>query len=130
MTRIVLDTNAYRSLLAGDKKIAGVLVEASEIIVPVTVIGELGEAFRLGTKLQANKRRLNEFLQEPGVVIVPVGMETAEVYADIRVKLHRKGSPIPVNDVWIGASAIEHEAVLVTYDKHFANISGLRLWKG
>lgn len=130
MKKIVLDTNAYRKFFTGDERIAKILVGAEEIILPVVVVGELLEAFKLGTREELNRVRLWEFLSEPGVRLGEAGMGTAEIYADIRVKLHRKGKPIPVNDVWIAAQAVENGAVLISYDEHFKEIAGLRVWEG
>lgn len=45
-----------------------------------------------------------------------------------KILLKMTGIPIPLNDVWLGAHAIETGAVLITYDQHFNNIAGLRLW--
>ena len=42
--------------------------------------------------------------------------------------LKRSGKPLPVNDVWIAAHALETGSILVTYDDHFASVPGLRLW--
>lgn len=34
---------------------------------------------------------------------------------------HQKaaGRPIPQNDIWIAAAALEHGAAIVTFDRHF-----------
>lgn len=55
-------------------------------------------------------------------------METAEIFGLIKDSLRKSGNPLAVNDVWIGAHALEAGSVLVTYDRHFAAIPGLRLW--
>lgn len=41
--------------------------------------------------------------------------------------LYKKGKPLPINDVWIAASAIQHDLTLVTRDKHFNEISNLKV---
>ena len=43
--------------------------------------------------------------------------------------LRKKGRPIPINDVWIAASCMEHGARLITFDTHFAEIDGLLRWE-
>ncbi|MCK5914654.1 MAG: PIN domain-containing protein, partial [Deltaproteobacteria bacterium] len=53
---------------------------------------------------------------------------TAEIFGDLKEKLKKNGSPIPINDVWIAAHALETSSVLITYDAHFQNITGLRRW--
>ena len=46
----------------------------------------------------------------------------------VKTSLKQAGTPIPINDVWIASHALEIGAVVVTYDKHFAMVPGLRLW--
>lgn len=46
----------------------------------------------------------------------------------IKQALKAKGTPIPINDVWLAAQCMETRAVLVTYDHHFDVVDGLRLW--
>ena len=50
---------------------------------------------------------------------VPVTDRTAELYAKVYQALRKEGRPIPQNDMWIAASALEHGADLATYDEHF-----------
>jgi tRNA(fMet)-specific endonuclease VapC len=40
----------------------------------------------------------------------------------------KSGTPIPINDAWIAAHALETGSVLVTFDEHFTAVPGLRLW--
>lgn len=56
---------------------------------------------------------------------VPVTRTTADRYARIALALKRKGRPIPTNDIWIAAHAMETGADLVSYDEHFAAVDGL-----
>jgi predicted nucleic acid-binding protein len=46
----------------------------------------------------------------------------------IRIELKQKGTPIPLNDVWIASHCIETGSVLISFDKHFKNVPGLRTW--
>lgn len=48
-------------------------------------------------------------------------------YGKIKSSLRKKGSPIPENDIWIAAIALRHNLTLVTRDKHFNEITGLKL---
>ncbi len=56
---------------------------------------------------------------------IPLTYETAEWFAEIKQNLRTKGKPIPINDVWIAAHAMEHGAALLSYDSHFEEIDGL-----
>ena len=49
-----------------------------------------------------------QFLSKPSVRVLNVTEETALRYAEVDVHLRRKGRPIPRNDVWIAAVALEH----------------------
>lgn len=51
--------------------------------------------------------------------------ETAQHYGRIKQGLRRRGRPIPENDLWIAATALQHQLVLVTRDDHFYLIEGL-----
>jgi predicted nucleic acid-binding protein len=48
-------------------------------------------------------------------------------YAEIDVFLRKEGRPIPRNDVWIAAAAMEHGMRLLTLDAHFAEIPMLMI---
>lgn len=46
-------------------------------------------------------------------------------YAQIHKALRGRSKPIPTNDLWIAAIAIEHGLVVYTRDAHFKNVPGL-----
>ena len=80
---------------------------------------------RKGSRLDRNVRELQSFLDNPYVTVLPVGLTTADRYARIAVSLRAKGRPIPSNDIWIAAHAMETGADLVSYDRHFEAVDGL-----
>jgi hypothetical protein len=57
-------------------------------------------------------------------ILLP-GRETAEEYARLFVQLKRAGTPIPDNDLWIAALALQHNVMLVTRDHYFERIPQL-----
>jgi tRNA(fMet)-specific endonuclease VapC len=126
--RILLDTNAYVRLLVGDSSILDAVAEAQQVNLSVFVMGELLAGFRGGSKFAENRQTLKEFLARPTVALLGASSETAEVFAQIKDVLRKAGTPIPINDVWIAAQAMETGSVLVTYDRHFRHVPGLRLW--
>ena len=123
--RVCLDTNAYAALLGGDRAIAEVLARAEVVILSPVVIGELLDGFAGGTRESENREILERFRAKPRTVSVPITAETAEWFASVKRQLRRKGRPIPINDVWIAASAMEHGARLLSLDRHFDDIDGL-----
>jgi len=44
--------------------------------------------------------------------------------------LRKKGNPIPTNDMWIAATALQYNLALFSYDKHFQAIDGLKTGSG
>ena len=129
MTKILLDTNAYSSFLSGDKSVFDYIIEAEVIYISAIVIGELFAGFHGGGKLSQNREELKSFLSKDGVEVIDVTVETAEIFGEIKAGLSKKGKMIPLNDIWIAAHSIETGSKLVTYDKHFKSISGLRIWE-
>ena len=97
-------------------------MEASEIWLNTTVLGELLAGFKKGSRTVENERRLRDFLQEPRVRFAIMDEETAERYAVIRDHLRQAGKPVPVNDLWIAATAFQHGLRLLTLDGHFRRI--------
>lgn len=130
MKKILLDTNSCSALFGGkDKKLKDVLKEAEIVFVSPIVIGELLTGFRAGSRERKNRKILEDFLTDQAVETLDITRETAEIYSQIKAFLRAKGKPIPTNDIWIAAQAIETGSILVSFDRHFSNIVGLRLWE-
>ena len=123
--RILLDANAYSHLERGDDLIADLVRRAEAVLLSVIVVGELMHGFRRGSRLQENLAKLRSFLNSPSVTVVPVGQVTADRYSRIATALRAKGRPIPTNDIWIAAHAMETGADLVSADSHFEQVDGL-----
>ena len=128
MKNILLDTNAYTALLRGDQKILDAMASAETVFMSAIVLGELFDGFRGGSRIRENRALLDQFLSRPRVCLLSVGLETADVFGEIKQHLRKNGTPLPINDIWIAAHAVEKGAVLITYDKHFRQVSGVRLW--
>jgi tRNA(fMet)-specific endonuclease VapC len=128
MRKILIDTSAYSHLLLGNPDVLKVLEHADLVYMSVFVLAELYVGFKGGSKETSNRDLLARFVSRPTVRIVSATQETAEVFAEIKHSLKRAGTPLPINDVWIAAHAIETGSVLATFDSHFRKISGLRLW--
>jgi tRNA(fMet)-specific endonuclease VapC len=126
MRAILVDTNAYAAFKQGNPAIIEVLQYAPEVLVSVTVLGELLAGFAAGSRESANRRELKQFLDVPRVTVVPCSAATADSYALVYAALRSQGKPIPTNDMWIAASCLEHGAALLTLDGHFAHVGGLR----
>ena len=91
------------------------------------VYGELVFGFRLGRNLEHNLSTLNSFIEAPYVTFLNITVTTADRYSRIAVSQRSKGRPIPTNDMWIAAHAMEMGADLVSADRHFEYVDGLAL---
>ena len=123
--RLLLDTNAYAALFRGNEAVAGLVRRAEQVLISSIVAGELLFGFRNGSRYEANARRLDDFLASPYVAFLPVTLVTADRFARIAAALRRKGRPLPSNDIWIAAHAMESGADLLSFDQHFAHVDGL-----
>jgi tRNA(fMet)-specific endonuclease VapC len=121
--KAVLDTNAVVQILNGTLDLPRLGFD--EIMVPMTVVGELFFGVHKSARVAENRRRLLNFLYL--VSIVGSDLEVAEMYGKIKIQLRRMGKPVPENDMWIAALAMRYELPLITNDKHFLNISELRI---
>lgn len=128
MKKISLATSAYSALIAGDMTVLDALGEASEVYISIFVIGELYYGFTNGSKEKKNREILNHFLKKPTVQIIHTTMETAEIYGRLKTNLKIKGTPVPINDLWIASHAIETGSFLLTFDSHFKTIPEVLLY--
>jgi len=123
--RILLDTCAYSRLKLGHRATIRLVRDAEEIVLSTIVLGELLAGFRRGSRFERNRAELDEFLASPYVTQLPVTSVTADRFSRIFAGLRVRGRPIPTNDVWIAAQAMESGADLITFDRHFAAVEGL-----
>jgi tRNA(fMet)-specific endonuclease VapC len=128
MRKLLLDTNAFTRFLGGDEKTLAWLAQADLVYMSVFVLGELYAGFRAGAKDRENRRLLNAFLDKSSVSFLQATRETAEIFGLVKNTLRKSGRLIPINDIWIAAHTLETGSILLTYDRHFSGIPGLRLW--
>lgn len=125
MKRMLLDTSAYAAFKRGDPDVMAVLRRAPEIALCPTVLGELLGGFACGSQAARNRRELDAFIHTPRVRLPAIDAETAEHYAAIFASLRRKGRPVPTNDLWIGAVALQYGYAVLSLDSHFEAIENL-----
>jgi len=122
--KFLLDTNILIALFANDKAVKSHLAKAEEVFIPNIAVGELFYGAWKSARTQKNLRQIEELIAETPVL--GCGVETARLYGRIKNSLRLKGQPIPENDIWIAAIALEHNLTLVTRDAHFAEIADLQ----
>ena len=120
--KVLLDTSAYSALQRGNQRVLDVMRRSETVAVSAVVLGELYGGFRAGNRWAENTAQLAQFLSKPSVRVLDVTEETALRYAEEDVYLRKKGRPIPRNDVWIAAVALEHGLQLLTLDDRFREI--------
>ena len=118
--KLLIDTNAYSDYAEGLPGIVDFMASYGEqIYLPSVVLGELNFGFMKGKRQQFNEKKLQQFISRLRVEIINVDADVARKYAIIYLSLQKKGTKIPINDVWIAASCMEVGGILITRDKHF-----------
>lgn len=120
---MILDTNALSAFADGDPGVGEVLRQQPRAAIPVIVLGE----FRYGVSLSKRRSSYEAWLESylPQFDVLAVTEETAMAYAALRASLRRSGRPIPANDAWIAALALEHRLPVLSRDEHFDAVPSL-----
>ena len=77
------------------------------------------------TRAKENLTHIDDFAS--GNLVLDCDAETARVYGDVENALRVKGRPLPENDIWIAAIAVQHGLTLVSRDAHFGEIENLKV---
>ncbi len=121
---MILDTNGLSAVADGDASLIPILRRATEIAVPVIVLGE----YRYGVRQSRECQRYEQWLMDslPNYRILDVDQETTTYYATLRTELKKAGTPIPANDVWVAALCRQYRLPILSRDRHFDIVAGLR----
>ncbi|MCL2352909.1 MAG: PIN domain-containing protein [Firmicutes bacterium] len=120
----LVDTSAAIKYLNGDLILSSLLDTLGNIHVSVVTIGEMMYGAFKSAKRDNNLKLFNDFFAKN--TVLGINVRTAVVYGEIKSQLVRIGVNTPDNDLWIAATAIEHGLELVTCDRHFTRVQGLR----
>jgi len=121
---LILDTNALSAVADGDASAMELVAGADRVALPVIVLGE----YRLGIAQSRHRAGYENWLRQwiATVTVLDIDDGTTHFYSTIGLELKRKGKPIPTNDLWIAALCLQHSLPLVSRDKHFDFVAGLR----
>lgn len=121
---MILDTNALSALADGSSALEALAGTAQRLSIPVIVLGE----FHFGIQRSRHRKRYEDWLGRLVEVssVLDVDQETATQYAALREALRRRGHPIPSNDAWIAALALQHGLAVLSRDSHFDEVAGVR----
>lgn len=123
--RILIDSNRFIDFCADEPGVVETFEEAALLVIPFVVLAEIRAGAAVMKRGDAQVRVLNQLLQQPGVRVAHSTDTTAHHYAAIYARLRKAGTPIPTNDIWIAAIAIEHSLVLYSRDAHFELIPSI-----
>lgn len=118
--RYLLDTNIIIALFASEASVINNLARADEVFIPSITVGELFYGASKSGRSQKNLEKIEEFIANNRIVACDVN--TARKYGDIKNKLRIRGRPLPENDIWIAALALQYDLILVTRDAHFQEV--------
>jgi predicted nucleic acid-binding protein len=132
LAEYLLDTDHLAYVQEGHPKVVERLVQLSlddRVFTSVVGVAELLRGVYLLPQNRRRRQLLELYHQVIGRMeeVLPMNRLVAEKFAEIEVRLRRKGKPIPVNDVWVAALALVRGAVLVTNDEHFAHVEHLKV---
>jgi tRNA(fMet)-specific endonuclease VapC len=121
---LILDTNALSAAADHEPSALEIVARAEHLAVPVIVLGE----YRLGIAQSRHRASYESWLREwvSSVTLLDVDDETSRSYAILGLELKKKGKPIPTNDLWIAALCRQHSLPLLSRDRHFDLVPGLR----
>lgn len=121
---MILDTNALAAFIDGEPAVGDILRHHAQAALPVIVLGE----FRYGIAQSRHRAQYEGWLAAhlPDFVVLNITDETASNYAVLRLELKRAGRPIPANDAWIAALALQHGLTVLSRDEHFDAVADLK----
>jgi tRNA(fMet)-specific endonuclease VapC len=121
---VILDTNGISALAAGESALEAILSRAALVAIPVIALGE----YRYGISQSRYRKHYEQWLSEylPKFRILTVDDQTTIAYSTVRTELKKVGTPIPSNDIWVAALCRQHSLPVLSRDRHFDLVTGVR----
>jgi tRNA(fMet)-specific endonuclease VapC len=123
--KVLLDTNIVVALINDDPSVRSFVAQTEDVLLPCIVIGELFYGAFRSARAKENVARVEAFAAERSILACDAN--TARYFGEIKNQLRIKGRPIPDNDLWIAAIAIQHNLTLISRDDHFQEVERLSL---
>jgi len=120
--KFLIDTNRYSDFAKGEHSAVELFTSADRIFVPYVTLAELHAGFSCGKISQKNEAVLSRFLSNARVEVLYADLQTTRVYGELYAELRAKGTPVPTNDLWIAALAVQYSLPLCTRDEHFTKL--------
>ncbi|MBW3637929.1 MAG: type II toxin-antitoxin system VapC family toxin [Armatimonadetes bacterium] len=120
----LLDTNIVSAFI--DKEASVVAqVQANSVFLSSIVLGELYFGAYKSGRVTLNVARVE--VVEHSILLIECDGKTAKIFGEVKNQLRRIGRPIPENDIWIAATALQHDLILASRDAHFQAVDGLKV---
>ena len=126
--KYLVDTNVCIAWLKGERSIRQAWLERSpeDVLLSSVVRAELLYGARHSQQVSLNLQKLTTLFS--AMASVPFEDRAAEQYGLVRAQLTATGKPIGPNDLMIAATALAHDAILVTRNaREFTRVAGLRV---
>ena len=121
---MIVDTNALSAAADNDPAVIAILSRADQMAIPVIVVGEYRHGIAQSRNRGSYEKWLTGLLND--CMILDVNEPTTHDYASISLELRRMGKPIPTNDLWIAALCRQHSLPLLSRDRHFDWVPGIK----
>ena len=98
------------------------------LAISIITFAEVYEGIYYGAEPRRNEAVFRQFLK--GVPVLPISRSVAQRFAQVRGGLRSKGQLIPQPDLFIAATALQHDLTLLTRNvHHFERIPGLAVYQ-
>ena len=121
---MIVDTNALSAAADDDPAIIAILMRADQMAIPVIVLGEYRYGIAQSRHYATYENWLAGLLRD--CAVLDINEPTTQHYAEITLDLKHKGKPIPTNDLWIAALCRQYSLPLLSRDRHFDQVTGLK----
>ncbi len=124
MTSAILDTSVFIAEEQG-RPLAQL---PDQVGTSVVTLAELELGVLLATDARTRARRLATVTRARELMApLPIDERVASAFAALVAELRQEGQRLAVQDAWIAATAIAHEAAVCTQDEDFDGVPGLRV---
>jgi tRNA(fMet)-specific endonuclease VapC len=121
---MIVDTNALSAIAEDHPDVVPLIARSDQLAIPVIVLGEYRQGIMQSRHRIAYENWLAEFVRD--CIIFDITESTASRYAEIAIELKLAGKPVPTNDLWIAALCRQHSEALLSRDRHFDFVTGIK----
>ena len=123
----IFDTNVIIRIIKGDVSVANEARKCEQVHTSAVVLRELMYGAEKSQLKESNRNKYFNFcLSYP---VLDITKDVSIEYGKIKAILQANGNIMLENDIWIAATALANNMVVVTQDKHFDSIPGLKVIK-